>query len=303
MCKIERNLFMYSIIKLIQQFSKKIQNDNVNAFAAQSALFMMISFFPLIMVILNLLQFLPISSEEFIELLLQAFPEIFEPYVREIVKDLYEKSSGTMLTITLITSIWSASKGTLSIVRGLNGVYNIEETRNYVILRILSFFYTVAMIGLVLSSLFLLVLGNTLYQIILGFMPWLSTLLNLFINTRTILFLCFMILFFMLIYKAIPARKSILMIQLPGAIFSSFAWMLFSYGFSFYFNHYGNYSYMYGSLTAIVLIMLWLYFCMYILFLGGEINHFFEPFIIHSRYLIRKSIRQTLVDWKNKFFS
>ena len=217
--------------------------------------------------------------------------------------DLYEKSSVTMLTITLITSIWSASKGTLSIVRGLNGVYNIEETRNYVILRILSFFYTVAMIGLVLSSLFLLVLGNTLYQIILGFMPWLSTLLNLFINTRTILFLCFMILFFMLIYKAIPARKSILMIQLPGAIFSSVAWMLFSYGFSFYFNHYGNYSYMYGSLTAIVLIMLWLYFCMYILFLGGEINHFFEPFIIHSRYLIRKSIRQTLVDWKNKFFS
>ncbi|MCX4267689.1 MAG: YihY/virulence factor BrkB family protein [Lachnospiraceae bacterium] len=291
---------MYSMIKLAKQFSKKIQNDNVNAFAAQSALFTLISFFPLIMVILNLLQFLPISSEEFIELLLQAFPEIFEPYVKEIVKDLYEKSSGTMLTITLITSIWSASKGALSLVRGLNGVYNIEETRNYVVLRMISFFYTIAMIGLVLSSLFLLVLGNTLYQILLKFMPWLRTLLNLFIHTRTIVFLCFMILFFMLIYKAIPARKSSLMIQLPGAVFSSFAWMLFSYAFSFYFNHFGNYSYMYGSLTAIVLIMLWLYFCMYILFLGGEINHFFEPFIIHSRYRIRKSIRQKLGKIRNK---
>ena len=291
---------MYSMIKLAKQFSKKIQNDNVNAFAAQSALFTLISFFPLIMVILNLLQFLPISSEEFIELLLQAFPEIFEPYVKEIVKDLYEKSSGTMLTITLITSIWSASKGALSLVRGLNGVYNIEETRNYVVLRMISFFYTIAMIGLVLSSLFLLVLGNTLYQILLKFMPWLRTLLNLFIHTRTIVFLCFMILFFMLIYKAIPARKSSLMIQLPGAVFSSFAWMLFSYAFSFYFNHFGNYSYMYGSLTAIVLIMLWLYFCMYILFLGGEINHFFEPFIIHSRYRIRKAIRQKLGKIRNK---
>ena len=164
----------------------------------------------------------------------------------------------------------------------------------------ISFFYTIAMIGLVLSSLFLLVLGNTLYQILLKFMPWLRTLLNLFIHTRTIVFLCFMILFFMLIYKAIPARKSSLMIQLPGAVFSSFAWMLFSYAFSFYFNHFGNYSYMYGSLTAIVLIMLWLYFCMYILFLGGEINHFFEPFIIHSRYRIRKSIRQKLGKIRNK---
>lgn len=288
---------MYSIIQLMKQFSQKIQNDNVNAFAAQSALFIIISFFPLIMVILNLLQFLPISSEEFIELLLQAFPDIFEPYVSEIVIDLYEKSSGTMLTITLLTSIWSASKGTLSLVRGLNRVYNIEETRNYIVLRIVSFFYTVAMIGLVLSSLLLLVLGNTLYQLILGFMPWLRTLLNLFIHTRTVVFLCFMVLFFMLIYKAIPARKSILMIQLPGAIFSSVAWMLFSYAFSFYFNHYGNYSYMYGSLTAIVLIMLWLYFCMYILFLGGEINHFFEPFIIHIRYRIKRWIRQKW-NWK-----
>ena len=214
---------MYSIIKLTRQFSKKIQNDNVNAFAAQSALFIMISFFPLIMVILNLLQFLPISSEKFIELLLQAFPEIFEPYVRQIVNDLYEKSSGTMLTITLLTSIWSASKGALSLVRGLNGVYNIEETRNYLVLRSIAFFYTVAMVILILASLFLLVLGNTLYHLLLNLMPWLSSLLNLFINTRTISFLCFMILFFMLIYKAIPARKSTMIIQLPGAVFSSVA--------------------------------------------------------------------------------
>ncbi len=294
---------MYSIIKLTRQFSKKIQNDNVNAFAAQSALFIMISFFPLIMVILNLLQFLPISSEKFIELLLQAFPEIFEPYVRQIVNDLYEKSSGTMLTITLLTSIWSASKGALSLVRGLNGVYNIEETRNYLVLRSIAFFYTVAMVILILASLFLLVLGNTLYHLLLNLMPWLSSLLNLFINTRTISFLCFMILFFMLIYKAIPARKSTMIIQLPGAVFSSVAWMLFSYGFSFYFNHFGNYSYMYGSLTAIVLIMLWLYFCMYILFLGGEINHFFEPLIIHSRYKIKQFIKKKIegtIEWEGR---
>jgi len=292
---------MYSIIQLFKQFLKKVQNDNVNAFAAQSALFIMISFFPLIMVILNLLQFLPMSSEEFIELLLQAFPEIFEPYVSEIVNDLYEKSSGTMLTITLITSVWSASKGALSLVRGLNGVYNIEETRNYIILRIVSFFYTIVVVVLILASLFLLVLGNTLYQFISELMPWLASLARIFINTRTVIFLCVTSLFFTLVYKAIPARKSTMLIQLPGAIFSAVAWMLFSYGFSFYFNNYGNYSYMYGSLTTIVLIMLWLYTCMYILFLGGEINHFFEPFIVHSLFSIKKRIRQKWNHFKNKY--
>lgn len=291
---------MYSIIKLFRQFLKKVQSDNVNAFAAQSALFIMISFFPLIMVILNLLQFLPMSSEEFIELLLQAFPEIFEPYVSEVVNDLYEKSSGTMLTITLLTLVWSASKGALSLVRGLNGVYNIEETRNYIILRIVSFFYTVVVVMLVLASLFLLVLGNTLYQFIVDLMPWLGTLAKLFINIRTVLFIVVMILFFMLVYKAVPNRKSKMIVQIPGAVFSSIAWTLFSYGFSFYFNYFGNYSYMYGSLTAIVLIMLWLYSCMYILFLGGEINHFFEPFIVHSLFYVKMKISRKWNHFKNR---
>jgi len=286
---------MYSIIKLFKQFLKKVKNDNVNAFAAQSTLFIIMSFFPLIMVILNLIQFLPISSQGFIELLLRAFPKIFEPYISEIVNDLYEKSSGTMLTITLITSIWSASKGVLSLVGGLNGVYNIEETRNYILLRIIAFFYTIVMIFLILVSLLLLVLGNTIYQLILKQLPLLATLARHLIHMRTLLFFGVTNLIFMLIYKVIPARKSKMMIQLPGAVFSSIAWILFSYGFSFYFNHFGNYSYMYGSLTAIVLIMLWLYFCMYILFLGGEINHFFEPLIAHSLFHVKKKIQ---TKWK-----
>lgn len=282
---------MYSFIKLTRQFLQKIRNDNVNAFAAQSALFIMISFFPLIMAILSLLQFLPLSSEEFIELLLEAVPSIFEPYVSSVVTDLYEKSTGTMLTFTILTLIWSASKGALSLVRGLNGVYNIQETRNYVVLRIVSFLYTVVVILLILSTLFLLVLGNILYQFILHLMPWFASVAKLFISNRTVVFLGVSILFFMFIYKTIPARKAALMPQLPGAIFASLGWMLFSYGFSFYFKYYGNYSYMYGSLTAIVLIILWLYCCMYIIFLGGEINHFFEPFIAHCLFHIKRLLK------------
>ena len=64
--------------------------------------------------------------------------------------------------------------------------------------------------------------------------------------------------------------------QLPGAIFAAVCWLLFSFGFSLYFSNFSNFSYMYGSLAAIVLLMFWLYFCICILFIGAEINDFLK---------------------------
>ena len=78
------------------------------------------------------------------------------------------------------------------------------------------------------------------------------------------------------IYRFLPNHKVRLRYQLPGAIFTAFGWALASFIFSIYMDIFRGFSSMYGSLTTIVLIMLWLYFCMYVLLLGGEINLFVE---------------------------
>jgi membrane protein len=81
-------------------------------------------------------------------------------------------------------------------------------------------------------------------------------------------------LFFLLLYLVIPNRKSKLLAELPGAVTTAGGWIGVSYLFSFYIDHRSGNSFAYGSLTTLALAMLWLYFCMYLLFVGAEINVF-----------------------------
>ena len=77
---------------------------------------------------------------------------------------------------------------------------------------------------------------------------------------------------FALIYMSFSGRKIPLKRHFPGAVFTTFGWIIFSVLFSFYIDNFANYSYLYGSLAAIVLMMLWVYSCMIIFLIGGEIN-------------------------------
>ncbi len=268
---------MLAKIKTARSFLFKMKKDYVSAFSAQSALFIIISAFPLIIMILNLIQFLPITKADLSYLMVRSMPDALEPFIINIIDELYSKSSGTIISLTALTTLWSASKGTLSVVRGLNSIYQINETRNFITLRFISILYTIILILTLLFTLTILVFGNTLFILIETRFPFLETLANVLIILRPLLALSILTLFFSLLYKIIPDRPSTLILQTPGALFAASGWMLFSFFFSIYIDNFSNFSYMYGSLTAIVLIMLWLYFCMYILFIGAEINVFFEP--------------------------
>jgi membrane protein len=108
--------------------------------------------------------------------------------------------------------------------------------------------------------------------------------------------LIILLVFFLIIYVVIPNRKTKVMNELPGAMVCAGGWMGFSYAFSYYIDH-SNYSSMYGSLTTIVLFMLWMYFCMYILFIGAEINLMFEnkALVDKIKLLYRKPPDETVI--------
>ena len=92
------------------------------------------------------------------------------------------------------------------------------------------------------------------------------------IKTRTIITPITLMIFFLLIYKFLPNRRTKLKRQIPGAVFAAIGWMIITWIFSVYVDVFQGFSDMYGSLTTIVLIMLWMYFCMYTILLGGVVN-------------------------------
>lgn len=266
-----------STYKLICLFSRKIGDDHVSAFSAQAAFFIIISFFPFIMLLLSIIGKFPIGENTMTTIFMQIFPSTINSMIVSIVEEMYNTSSSTtLISIAAISALWSAGKGFYAIMKGLNSVYEIKETRNFILLRISSAVYTLMFAIMLIASMVLLVFGNRLYIWIEQKFPVLKELALLIISLRTIVGLIILLVFFLIIYVVVPNRKTKVLSQLPGAMICSAGWMGFSYAFSYYIDHYANYASMYGSLAAIVLFMLWLYCCMYILFVGGEINLLFE---------------------------
>ncbi len=261
-----------SLIWYVQKFLKKLELDEVGVYAAQSAFFMLLSFFPFLMLLLTLLQYLPFTQQELASLTFQILPESVEEFIGPVIGEIFTNSSGTIIPITIITALWSASKGVMALIRGLDAAYDVQETRGYIRLRLLSIFDTFAFLLLIVVALVLLVFGDTLVSWVQQAFPFLSESALLLLSLRTVVGAAFVALFLVLIYTFIPNRRASLFAQLPGAVAGAFGWLGFSALYSFYIEHFANYSRLYGSLTAVVLLMLWMYICMYILLLGAELN-------------------------------
>ncbi|MHB8130739.1 MAG: YihY/virulence factor BrkB family protein [Mobilitalea sp.] len=291
-------MIIKATFRVIGLFGKKINDDHVTAFSAQAAFFIIISFFPFIMLLLNITRFFPDGESSMMELFTQVFPSTVDAMIVSVIYQIYNTpSSGTLIYITAISTIWSAGKGFLAIMKGLNSVYAIKETRQYLFLRVMSTLYTLIFAIMLITTMILFVFGNRLYYWIEQKFPILKDTALVIISLRTIVGLITLIIFFLLIYIVIPNRKTKIMRELPGAMVCAGGWMGFSYAFSYYIDNFSNYDSMYGRLTAIVLFMLWMYFCMYLLFIGAEVNLLFEnkSLLQKIKQLYRKSSEDSVI--------
>ena len=159
---------------------------------------------------------------------------------------------------------------------GLNCIYKSHETRNYIFLRIRSTFYTVAFLVMIVVTLVVLGFGNSISLFVEEHVPIASHITTFLIEIRTVTISFGLMVFSLCIYKFLPNRKDKLLSQLPGAVFTAVGWLFTSFFVSKYMEIFKGFEDMYGSLTTIVLIMLWLYFSMYIMLLGGKVNVYFQ---------------------------
>lgn len=266
----------------IRTFLTKYKEDHVSAFASQAAFFTILSFVPFILFLFTIIQYLPISKEVVTDIILSMVPKETDILVQSLITSLYSKINGTLLSVSIITALWSASRIILSITRGLNAIFEIKETRNYLLLRIVSMFYTVIFSLLILLLLIIVIFGNSLYRYIIKFAPIVGTILNPILSFRFLGAGIILVLFFCITYMFIPNKKLHFLDQLPGAVFAMLGWTGLSLAFSIYVDYFSNFSYMYGSLASIMILMLWLYACMTIFFIGAEINYFLQYTFTHT---------------------
>ncbi|MCI9229214.1 MAG: YihY/virulence factor BrkB family protein [Dorea sp.] len=270
------------IYQKITNITADIAADHVGAYAAQSAYFFMLCLIPIILLLITMVQYTPVTKADVMTAVIQVFPASVENLITSIVNQVYNQSMG-IIPVTIIVAMWSAGKGVLAMASGLNCIYSCRETRNYIVLRIRSTIYTLLFIAVIILLLVLSVFGNTLNLFIARHIPFLKRIADWLIETRAVITPTVLVIFSLMLYKFLPNRRGRFRDQLPGAMFAAVGWMVISWVFSIYLDVFKGFSSMYGSLTTIVLIMLWMYFCMYCILLGGEMNVLMEGKIFEKK--------------------
>lgn len=258
----------------VKSFIKKLGKDRIYTFSATSAFFLILSVFPFLVLLLTLIRYTPLTQEFLLTQIDFLLPDIIAPLISTIVKEIYGSSSGAIILVSALGAIWSASKGILAMVRGVNVCFNIQEKRNYFIIRLWCSFYLFVLLLMMIFLLILVVFGATIYSYIKDYLGGFNTIIRFIVQKKTPISITILTLLFMLAYKFLPAKHNRFFRMFPGALIASVGWVSLSNLLSLYVRFFPNFTLTYGTLTSFIVFMLYLYFGMYIVFICAEINFF-----------------------------
>ena len=255
----------------LKKLAREVGQMDIGLHAANTAYFFILSVFPLLALLLGLLRYTRYDAADLVGLLEGFLPSALLPEAEVMIHGLYN-SGGSVVGFSAVTALWSASRGVFGLLTGLNRIYGVAESRGYVYTRLLSLFYTFAFLLVLLLTLVLHVFGTGLLELLRhsagGFWRFVLRVIDL----RFFLLLGLQTALFTALFTVLPNRKNKIADRLPGAFLASSGWMVFSHLFSIYVENFSSFATLYGSVYAVALSMLWLYFCISILFFGGALN-------------------------------
>ena len=259
--------------KIIERLCTNIKDDNISAYSAQCSYYTILSFIPFLILLITLIQYTSIEQETLFNVISKIIPSSMNEFVLGIVKEVYSKSIGT-ISISIIFTLWSAGKGLFALIKGLHAVYEVNDKKSNsaIYLKLMSIIQTIVFIVLITIGLIALVFGNSLISIIKNHFGALEnfTFLSGMLTELGFIFITFIV--FLCLYKFMPKHKVTFRSQIPGAIFGAISLNVISFIFSRYLDIFKGFSITYGSLTTLMLVMMWTYACFYTLFLGAELN-------------------------------
>ncbi|MGB4984153.1 MAG: YihY/virulence factor BrkB family protein [Erysipelotrichaceae bacterium] len=246
---------------------------HIDAYASKIAFFVIASAIPLAMlgvIAFGLLE--PFNIIEINEAITRFLPATIHKYAFRFVEDIFSISNIQVASFTSIILLWSSSQGIRSIGDGLKTIYRYDGAYSWIKGIVYAIIGTIIFIFSIMASLVVLVFAAPLQSFFTYFFSGKASFILTLINMRNIIFFLYLTLLFALAYKYLAKNNIRFVDHLFGATIASASWVLFSYLFFIYIKYFSNYSYIYGSLGAIMLFLLWIYMCMKILLIGALIN-------------------------------
>ncbi len=266
--------------KFTQELVREIKDDNVSNGAAALAYYLMLSIFPGAIFLLSLLPFLPIPNLEqsIMGLLRQVLPGEAASLFTNTVNAVVSQRQGGLLSFGAIATLWAAARGQYAIMQQLNITYDVKEGRPFWKTRGIALLLTVLFGALIIGAFTLVVLGGVIQNWLTSVLGGGGAMLFLFGALRWVIVCLFLLLGFALTYYLGPDVQQRFRFISPGSVFGGVALVAASLVFRFYVSHFGHYTATYGSLGAVIILMLWLYMAGWVILLGSEINALVEHY-------------------------
>ena len=276
MCKVEIVLREMNIMKNLIFFIFKIANrykrDDIGTVAASLTYYFIFSIFPFIIFLSHLLGLSNISQTDFFNAIYGVLPVDVIEIIKKYLKHTAENGNTNMLMISLFFSVYFPIRAVSRAMDGINTAYRIESKRSIFRKIVLMIILTILFTGCIVLLFFILFTSNAALSFVSRVLPISLKFIEIWSNTRFFLLGMASFVVLELVYWLVPEKELFFFEALPGAIFSTVGWLIFSIGFSFYVEHMSKYSILYGSIGAIIVLLIWLYFISWILLLGAEIN-------------------------------
>lgn len=254
--------------------------DNIFNGAAALAYYLTLAIFPAFIVIMAVIPYLPIQNvdQAIMNLLHTAMPGEAAELLETTVAEVAQQERGGLLSVGILFTLWTVSTGMYAVMQQLNITYDVEEARSFIKARLVALVLSVAFVALVIGAFTLIVLGGVIED-------WLFTLVGeseiiviAFRVVRWILIVLALLLGFAMVYRYAPNVEQEFRFITPGAVLGVVTLIVASLGFTLYIQNFSDYSATYGSLGAVIILMLWLYIAGLVILFGSEINALIEHY-------------------------
>ena len=268
---------MLTMKGFMQDLIYRVRKVDMSGMGAQLAYFFLLSFFPMLIFMVTLLPYLNLEQGQIFDFLSNIMPGEVYSLIEGTLAEVLNNQNGGLLSIGVIGTIWSASKGVDALMKALNRAYEVEGKAGF-LNRLWSLIFTISLVGVILIALVLPIFGHQIGNIIFGYIGVEESFANIWNSIRWIIPPTLIFLILTAMYWIVPNTDPRLTISsvFPGALFATLGWLVLTYGFSFYISNFGNYSGTYGSIGGVIILMLWLYFTGMIIILGGLLNASFQ---------------------------
>lgn len=273
----------FVVVRLIMALVREIISDDVFGTAAEMAYRFLFAVFPMLLFLISALGFVGriLGLDTRFDVLMNQAEPFLPPRVSQVlnqyVSSLFDSKSSAFLTIGLLGTVWGASGGVTTLVKGLNRAYDVQQPRPYLKRQGIALVTTLTVPAVAIGLFALTVLGRNLAD-------WLGASLGLRDQATEVLVaarwpVLFILLFLSLslVYHVLPNTGHRYVWSLPGSAVATVGWLLLTQAFGVYVANVGKYDATYGSFGIVMAFLLWLYFVGVVILLGAELNALLEP--------------------------